>query len=188
MFWPSALVNQEFRKFVLYDQLLVVLMDSEAVEMRAKTEDVKSVYIILTQWPATRIEDSCTSTEGDVYITLHPSAHEEQQHRYCASGKGGNGAAWCFSARNSFGLSPGFQSPSSFFPWLGRTNVLTEITRSHQWIQTLHVGYHSATCTDWLRGRLGSSEWLSLPPLKPSWGCTVNYSTSKMLQNSVLVT
>lgn len=43
------------RKFVLFDQLLLVQMDSGAEEMRAKTKSVKSVEIILTQWPATRI-------------------------------------------------------------------------------------------------------------------------------------
>lgn len=43
-----------FTKFVLFDQLLLVQMDSGAEEMRAKTKGVKSVYIILTQWPATR--------------------------------------------------------------------------------------------------------------------------------------
>lgn len=44
-----------FWKFVLFDQLLLVQMDSGAEEMRAKTQGVKSVYIILTQWPATGI-------------------------------------------------------------------------------------------------------------------------------------
>lgn len=37
-----------FRKFVLFDQLLLVQMDAGAEEMRAKTKGVKSVYIILT--------------------------------------------------------------------------------------------------------------------------------------------
>ena len=43
-----------FRKFVLFDLFLLVQMDAEAEEMRAKTKSVMSVYIILTQWPATQ--------------------------------------------------------------------------------------------------------------------------------------
>lgn len=183
MFRPSALVNQEFRKFVLFDQLLMVQMDAGAEEMRTKTKGVKSVYIILTQWPAIWILGSCTSAEGDLYITLLPSAHEGQQHRHCASGKDGDGAAWCFSVREGFGL--GLKVPPVFFPGLEGPMF---------WLKSWgHVSGSMwdiilLTCTDWVRAVLVFQSGFLCHPLKSSWGCTVNYSTSKMLQNSALET
>lgn len=81
-----------FRKFVLFDLFLLVQTDAGAEEMRAKTKGVKSVYIILTQWPATQDLRPRTWAARDTCISLctcpAPSAREEQRHGRRASSKG----------------------------------------------------------------------------------------------------
>lgn len=81
VFWPSAPANRDIQKVSAVDLFLLVQMDAEAEEMRAKPKGVKSVFIILTQWPATQVLRLCTFVETDnVCLCMYhvPSALEEQ--------------------------------------------------------------------------------------------------------------
>lgn len=84
-------------------------------------------------------------------------------------------------------LWDGIWSPSGLLLWFGKTDILTE---THWWIQKEHV--RVAFCQFSLtRLKVVLVVWrvaFSATLSKRSRGCTLTYSTSKLPQNSALVT